>query len=244
MQLDELLRACVLRSESIFSVAKAADVPQATLQEFVSGRADGSYPDLRLSTVQKLMEFFGMDQSLTMPSIQKRSIRMDLALELELCHCPDSPEKFKERLIDTLISEFPGTTIDALLCEPDNAISFCNAIRQGIGVEDLSDVVMLKTLLNIRKRKDCPPGLKKGGKTRLLERELVAAGCDMSPGNFRPFVVDCFASMYKSRTIDELLCHPLEAKMLCEWIRKQPSCEQLPNSLILSTLINVRKAGH
>ena len=48
---------------------------------------------------------------------------MLLSAELEASECQDSPEKFKERLIDGIVVQFPGQTIDGLLCSPLNALA-------------------------------------------------------------------------------------------------------------------------
>lgn len=243
MFLDQLLRDCVLADASISAVARGSGVPQATLQEFAVGKPDGTFADLRLSSAQKLMEYFGIDGSLQIPRPdQNRRRRMLLAEELAACDCPDSPEKFKERLIDGLMQSFPGRTIDGLVCEPMEALKFCDLIRQGVGSESMADVVILKSLMNIRRRKDCPVGLKPARTQRFLKNELADCGCEIPPKAFRELLVNCLADMYKSRTIDELLCHPREAGALCNYIRRKADCAQLPDRLILSTLMNGRKS--
>ena len=136
MLLEEVLRNYVLNSESISRVARESGVPQPTLQEFAVGKADGSYTDLRLSSAQKLLEYFGIDESISHPgSIQKRSRSMLLAEELKASECSDSPEKFKERLIEGIMGFFPGQTIDGLVCNPLQALEYCNKIRAGVGTE-------------------------------------------------------------------------------------------------------------
>lgn len=244
MLLEEVLRNYVLNSESISRVARESGVPQPTLQEFAVGKADGSYADLRLTSAQKLLEYFGIDESISDPgSDLKRSRKMLLADELKVSECSDSPEKFKERLIEGVIGFFPGQTIDGLVCNPLQSLEYCNKIRAGVGTESLADVVILKALMNIRKRKDCPTGLKPLRTRRILKNELAACGCLVTPEAFKQLVVDGLADMYKNRTIDELVCHPREARMLCNYIRGRAECESMPDPLILSTLMNVRKAG-
>ena len=168
---------------------------------------------------------------------------MLLVDELKACECNDSPEKFRVRLIEGLIEWFPDRTIDGLVCSPLEAIEYCLKIREGVGSDSLHDAIILKSLMNIRKRKDCPRGLKSSGTRRLLQSELEAVGCKMPANTFKQAVVDCLADMYKSQTIDELLCHPREAHALCNYVRLRLDCQNLSDQLILSTLMNVRKAG-
>lgn len=168
---------------------------------------------------------------------------MLLADELRACECTDSPEKFRERLIEGLGESFPGRSIDSLVCTPFDALRYCETIRDGVGSQTLCDVVILKSLMNIRKRKDCPTGLKSVGPRRNLIRDLQEAGCQSGAAAFKELVGDCLADMYKSRTIDELICHPREARALCNYIRTRAQCNSLTDNLILSTLMNVRKAS-
>ncbi len=148
-----------------------------------------------------------------------------------------------ERLIDGIVDQYPGQTIDDLVCNPLQALDYCDSIRVGVGSECLADVVILKALMHIRKRKDCPTGLKPVRTRRMLKSELQACGCELLPAEFKQIVVDCLADMYKSRTIDELVCQPREARMLCNYARRRTNCSALPDQLILATLMNVRKAG-
>ena len=168
---------------------------------------------------------------------------MLLVNELQACGCNDSPEKFRERLINGLVAWFPGRTIDRLVCIPMDALEYCEKIRQDVGSQVLYDVVILKTLMNIRRRRDCPTGLNAGGSRQNVSQELVAAGCQLAADKFKELVVDCLADMYKSQTIDEMVCHPREAGALCNYVRLRSKCDNLTDGLILSTLMNVRKAG-
>jgi hypothetical protein len=168
---------------------------------------------------------------------------MLLKQELAACQCKDSPEVFRDRLIRILTSQYPGRTIDALVCSPREALTYCNDVREEVGSECLFDGVILKALMNIRKRKDCPTGLRKPRSRRNLQRELQEAGCRMDASAFKELTIDCLADMYKSLTIDEIVCHPREAMALCNYARMRARCEHLPDDLILSTLMNIRKAS-
>jgi hypothetical protein len=240
--LSELLRRHVIADRSVSHVARATGVPQATLQEFVSGRSDGTYPDLRVSSAEKLIEFFGIDELLRAASIPKPGKkRMKLIDELQACECTDSREKFRERLVDALQEQFTGTTIDDLVCAPDDAIRYCDFLRSETGCPNLLDAVILKTLMNIRKSKECPRDLKKRRTPQRLQTALKDAACDLRPDQFRDLANDCLADMYKNRTIDELVCHPRESRALCNYVRAKAGCSILTSELILRTIMNSRK---
>jgi hypothetical protein len=243
MLLSDILRRCVLNDTSISAVARETGVPQPTLQEFAVGKPDGTFADLRLSSAQRLIDHYGIDGGLKLPSTTKKGRRMILADELRACECTDSPEKFRERLTDGLAASFPGRSIDSLVCTPLDALTYCEKIRDGVGSQTLCDVVILKSLMNIRKQKDCPTGLKSAGPRRNLKRDLQDAVCRLEAKAFKELVGDCLADMYKSRTIDEMICHPREARALCNYIRSRAQCTSLTDDLILSTLMNVRKAA-
>jgi hypothetical protein len=243
VSLSDSLRRYVLDDTSISAVARATGVPQSTLQEFAVGKADGTLADLRLSSAERLIEYYGVDADLVSPSrTRKGRQRMLLVDELTACECHDSPEKFRERLIDGLTTWYPGRSIDDLVCKPVEALGYCNQIREGVGSDYLYDVVILKSLLNIRKRKDCPTGLKLQRRRRVVKRELKNAGCQLEARAFKGLVGDCLADMYKSQTVDELVCHPREARALCNFVRRRLECEGLGDELILSTLMNNRKS--
>lgn len=243
--LGDTLRALILTGDSIASVAKQSGVPQATLQEFVAGRSDGNYPDIRLSTVERLLDFYELDRlfvDVTKP--QKKGIRrMRLSTELQACGCTDSPEKFKERLVETLETEFPGKTIDDLLCQPDDAIKYCELITDQVGAEWLPHAVILKALQNIRKSKQCPTNLKPRRTRISLEASLKSAECNCTPVEFRDLVIECIASMYRDITIDVLLANPRQAKDLCRFVRRMAESPLLEDHLILRTAMNSRKAA-
>jgi hypothetical protein len=77
----------------------------------------------------------------------------------------------------------------------------------------------------------------------VLKTELSSIGCEIEAAQFRELVVDCLSAMYRDRTVDELVCQPREARMFCNYVRQQARCSALRDQLILSTLMNVRKAS-
>ncbi|HMP57867.1 MAG TPA: hypothetical protein PKD86_00825 [Gemmatales bacterium] len=61
------------------------------------------------------------------------------------------PEAFRETLADVMFNGYGSWTIDDLLCHPEDALEYCRMVRQLTG-SDLPDDLILKTLLNLRKR--------------------------------------------------------------------------------------------
>lgn len=74
-----------------------------------------------------------------------------LAEELQEHGYTDDPELFREALSDHMFNAYGSWTVDDLLCHPADAIQFCDAIRTRFGVQ-FPDPLILKTLLNLRKR--------------------------------------------------------------------------------------------
>lgn len=245
MDLSELLRDLVLHGESVSAVAKATQIPQATLQEFAVGRADGRKADLRLSNAQRLIDHFGIRivaSTVKRESTGGRRMRMKLKDELLNLGLQDSPEKFRERLIDELMERFKGETIDSLVCQPPQAERFCERIREEYGCAKLSDYVVLKTLMNIRRRKDCPRGLCPSPSRRRLDTKLAAEGVNVKGDEFNDVVANCFAELFRNMTVDDVLCDPKCSIQLCKAVRSKLACDYLSDSLILSTLLNSRKS--
>lgn len=169
---------------------------------------------------------------------------MLLADELLACECDKTPDQFRDLLINRLTERFSGLTIDRLVCSPDDALRYCDDIRQITDSKVLYDGVILKALMNIRKSADCPKGLRGSGKPkRNLKLDLPTQGCDLTPEAFKELAVDCFASMYKSKTIDEITCYPQQASALCNFVRTKAKAKSLTDDTILATLMNVRKAS-
>jgi transcriptional regulator with XRE-family HTH domain len=77
---------------------------------------------------------------------------------------------------------------------------------------------------------------------RKLEDELSDFDCKMDAGTFRELIEERKAVTSPSWTIDELVCHPEEAKSYCQSIREATECQSLPDHLILRTLMNVRRS--
>ncbi|MCO8124510.1 hypothetical protein NHH03_22415 [Stieleria sp. TO1_6] len=167
---------------------------------------------------------------------------MRLKAELAACKSSDTPEQFKKRLLGLFAEHMPGKTLDDLVCEPSQAREYCEIVRKDTDLEWMPDVVPLKTLLNIRKKKDCPKGLKRERTNRRLDKRLKDAGCKMKPDAFRDLLVNAHVDMYKNQTVDNLVCHPREARQLCQFVRNKAKCPDLSDEMILSTLMNVRKA--
>ena len=76
---------------------------------------------------------------------------------------------------------------------------------------------------------------------RKLESELAEVGCDMDPKMFRELLEERHVTMHPNWTVDDLVCHPDEAKLYCEQIRVEVGAP-VPDHVILRTLMNARKA--
>jgi hypothetical protein len=76
---------------------------------------------------------------------------------------------------------------------------------------------------------------------RKLEAELADAGCSLDPKKFTELLEERHASMHASWTVDDLVCHPNEAKAYCERIRSEVGAP-VPDHVILRRLMNARKA--
>lgn len=169
-----------------------------------------------------------------------RDQRMQLSTELIAYGIAETPAAFRDRLIDKLCKSFPGRSIDSVVCCPRDALRYCEMIRKDV-TSNPPDVVILKTLMNIRRAKSCPTGLKSLRTKKPLKSKLSEIGCEIGDVAFRDLVSDCLADMYHSRTIDEILCHPPEAAALCNYVRTRGKSEMLADELILTTLLNNRK---
>lgn len=78
--------------------------------------------------------------------------------------------------------------------------------------------------------------------SRKLDVELESCGCWLSPSAFRELLEVQKDATSPNWTPDDLTCHPDEAKAFCELIRCEAACPQLPDYLILRTLLNIRKS--
>jgi hypothetical protein len=77
--------------------------------------------------------------------------------------------------------------------------------------------------------------------TRKLEVELKDAGCSLDPKRFIELLEERHKSMHSDWTVDDLVCHPDQAKTYCEQIRSEVGAP-VPDHVILRRLMNARKA--
>ncbi|WP_099261329.1 hypothetical protein [Rhodopirellula bahusiensis] len=168
---------------------------------------------------------------------------MYLANELKAVGCKDDRSTFNDRLIQLLASSFPGMTIDDLVCTPDKSRVFCNAIRDASESPKLTNKVILKALMNLRRAKKSPTGLKTKTSRQSITKRLNQVGSDLTREQFITLANDLFASMYKDRTFDEVACHPNEASDLANVVRRKVGIAELDDHFILRVIMNVRKDG-
>jgi hypothetical protein len=76
---------------------------------------------------------------------------MKLAEELPIVGWRGTPNEFRERLADIFNGEYRNHTDEDLLCNPRNALHFCNVIRAALRIPDAPDILILRTLTNMRK---------------------------------------------------------------------------------------------
>lgn len=76
---------------------------------------------------------------------------------------------------------------------------------------------------------------------RKLETELREHGCAMDAKMFRDLVEQRHSAMHANWTVDDLVCHPDEAKEFCRAIRNEVGAD-VPDYVILRALLNARKA--
>jgi len=77
---------------------------------------------------------------------------------------------------------------------------------------------------------------------RRLDTALEQYGCQLDPISFRELLEGRHEYMFPSWTIDELVCNPDDAKKYCHSIRAETECPELPDPLILRTLMNARRS--
>ena len=240
MNVAKRIRGLVASDES---VAFVREKPEFHRRRFRNSSRVGRMEQFRTSdavAVQRLLDYYGLADHQQIQET-RRVRRMLLTDELKALECTDSPGKFRERLIEALQLHFPEHTIDDLVCDPRSAIRYCDAVREEAECPELHDGVILKTLMNIRRAKNCPQGLKKRRTRVSTARVLRELSIDLDVDSFRTLLVDALASMYRYQTIDEILCHPVEALAYCNHIRNLLGCRGLEDSFILRTLVNVRK---
>jgi hypothetical protein len=166
---------------------------------------------------------------------------MKLSENLKACGFDGSTESFKGLLLKTLQSDFPTATIDSVLNSPAIATRYCETIREQHIDANLHDAIILKTLMTIRRRRECPKKLIGGPSKVRLSKLLADGGCSMPVGGFRELVTACLKDMCDGQSIQAVLCHPREALALCEYIKAKSQFPSLPNSLILKVLWSIRE---
>jgi hypothetical protein len=76
-------------------------------------------------------------------------------------------------------------------------------------------------------------------------KTLSDLGFDIDPETFEHALTDTFDSMHRDNmsSLDELLVRPTRALIFCEAIRERLNEYDLPEDVILRTLLNLRKHG-
>ena len=95
-----------------------------------------------------------------------------LETELKEAGCEIPADEFREKVEKMKATMYPSWTADDLVCHPDEAKQFCDMIRKIRTCGQLEDYIVLRTLLNARKR------------TRSCTRPLQS--CGVSASRLRP----------------------------------------------------------
>lgn len=151
-------------------------------------------------------------------------------------------KEFKHHLIAGLMDWFPGRTIDSLVCAPKDAKDYCRLVREHLAVEGLNDYEILKTLMNIRRAKQCPTGLKPRRTRTLINKVLERVGCGLAQEQFEDILTDLVPGVCRDRTVDDLCCYADQALDYCERVRRATDCAGLTDNEILRSLMNIRKS--
>lgn len=76
-----------------------------------------------------------------------------------------------------------------------------------------------------------------------LEDELSGYNIKGGAEKFREVIADVKNGMCRNWTDEDLLCHPVDAIRFCAAVCGKLRCFDLPDDLILRTLLNMRKAS-
>jgi transcriptional regulator with XRE-family HTH domain len=105
--------------------------------------------DPRMSMLRKFAEAMGIALDELTPRRKRMSRKLEM--ELEECGCSLTPAAFRELLEDRKATTSPSWTIDDLVCHPKEAMEFCDLIRSETNCPELTDDLVLRTLMNIRR---------------------------------------------------------------------------------------------
>jgi hypothetical protein len=92
-----------------------------------------------------------MGRSLDQLTPRGKRMTRKLEVELEESGCSLTPTGFRELLEERKATTSPSWTIDDLVCHPEKAKEFCEQIRAETACPQLSDYLILRTLMNIRR---------------------------------------------------------------------------------------------
>lgn len=76
-----------------------------------------------------------------------------------------------------------------------------------------------------------------------LHEELLGYGWTKGADAFRDIVWRVFKRHYSDLTDEQLLQEPAEAAKFCDRVRTRAKGPEIPDQLILRTLLNIRKRG-
>lgn len=77
-----------------------------------------------------------------------------------------------------------------------------------------------------------------------LKDELAACDCKLDADAYRETLANVFANMFPGWTDEEMLCDEFAPRRFVEAIRRKTKAPDLPHSLVLRSLLNIRKRGN
>jgi hypothetical protein len=229
------------KRDKITGIARSVAVPVSVLEAI----ADGEKPQLDLDGFVALIDYFGLELK---KSTKKKTTLNSILAELGL-NC--SSRDFQVQIIEAFDERYPSTTVDDLITNPAEALKFCREARSRLaehgicsrrGRDKIEDHLILRALFNARKDPSLPRIYRERTRSESLAKSLQALGINLNRESFIETLQDGLASMYKSKTLDELLVYPAEAEQLCDHLRNKLGVQSVPSNFLLKTLMNARKA--
>lgn len=105
--------------------------------------------DPRMSMLRKFADAMGV--SIDMLGYRGKRMLRKLEVELTECGCHLTSNDFREHLEEQKALVAPAFNTDELVCHPKEAMEYCDVVRKATSCPKLSDFLILRTLMNIRR---------------------------------------------------------------------------------------------
>lgn len=169
---------------------------------------------------------------------------MRLETELKAIGYQMDAETFQTEISDAWGILNRDCSIDNFMCRPWDHREFCTMIRHRLGLNETCDDLILRTLLNTRKRGFSRQSQERQSRQQ-LKTEIRAIGLDIDPTKFKTAIHSVFEDVYKLFSVDQLLMRWRDSLHFCVLIRYALGMPDslAANELILRTLLNSRRKG-